>query len=319
MDADSREPAIEQDLAPGVEGAPRRRFFPDARDCRRVDTRMRLPSLCYHDVVAGAQCDSSGFPGADSAYYKLDALTFQRHLEVIEETVQAHRSARRPGNVSDLLGGTGRRQGCLLTFDDGGSSAVTTIAPMLEDFGWRGHFFIATDYIDAQGFLTRQEIRELRRRGHVIGAHSCSHRGRTSVLPAERLVLEWGISKEVLSGLLGEPVTTAAVPSGYYSHSAVDAAAIVGLKALFTLEPTTRVETRSGCLVLGRYLIRRSAPARLAGNLAVGSIYPCARQWLLWKIGRMAESALGDVYPRVRRAYFSWERGAGQSCRHARS
>src|SRR5205823_11855730 len=139
---------------------------------------------------------------------------FREHMEAIEDEVQAHPSARRPGNVLELLGGgAGRKQGCLLTFDDGGASAITTIAPMLEEFGWRGHFFITTDYIDAPGFLTREQIRELHRRGHVIGSHSCSHRGRMSSQPAERLVREWGISKEILSGLLGEEVTTGAVPS----------------------------------------------------------------------------------------------------------
>src|SRR5690348_12355624 len=148
---------------------------------------MRVASLCYHDVIAGSAFNASGFPGAESASYKLDTVAFQRHLEAIEDEVMAHRHARRPGTVLDLLGGSQRQRGCLLTFDDGGSSALTTIAPMLEDFGWRGHFFITTDYIGAPGFLTREQIVELHRRGHVIGSHSCSHRGRMSSLSAERL------------------------------------------------------------------------------------------------------------------------------------
>jgi peptidoglycan/xylan/chitin deacetylase (PgdA/CDA1 family) len=272
---------------------------------------MKVASLCYHDVISGAAFNSSGFPGPDSATYKLDAVAFHEHLEAIEDEVLSHSSARRPGNVLDLLeGGTGRRQGCLLTFDDGGVSAITTIAPMLEDFGWRGHFFITTDYIDAPGFLSREQIRELRRRGHVIGSHSCTHRGRMSSLPVERLVKEWGISKEILSGLIGEEVTTAAVPSGYYAPRVAEAAALVGLKALFTLEPQATVESRGGCLVFGRYLVKRNSPARLAGKLAVNSPVWCAQQWMLWNAKKLAKSGLGDVYPRVRRAYFSWQRPA---------
>jgi len=260
--------------------------------------RMKVTSLCYHDVIVGSAFNSSGFSGEKAAGYKLDTVAFWRHLEAIEGEVMAHRSARRPGHVLDLLRGTGRQQGCLLTFDDGGTSAVTTIAPMLEDFGWRGHFFITTDYIDAPGFLRREQIRDLHRRGHVIGSHSCSHRGCMSSLPVVRLVKEWGVSKEVLSGLLGEEIVTASVPSGYYAPHVAEAAALVGLKALFTLEPRAQVESRGGCLVLGRYLVKRSTPAGRAAKLAVGSPYQCARQWLLWNTKKLA--GLGYVYSKVR-------------------
>src|SRR5437660_5303593 len=117
---------------------------------------MRVTLLCYHDVIARSAFNSSGFSGAESSSYKLDTSAFRQHLEAIEDEVMAHPSARRPGHVLDLLDGSERQQGCLLTFDDGGTSAFTTIAPMLEDFGWRGHFFITTDCINAPGFLTRE-------------------------------------------------------------------------------------------------------------------------------------------------------------------
>ena len=272
---------------------------------------MKVTSLCYHDVIAGSAFSASGFPGAESASYKLDTAAFSAHLEAIQDEVLEHRSARRPGNVLELLdGGAGRQQGCLLTFDGGGVSAITTIAPMLEDLGWRGHFFLTTDYIDSPGFLTRDQIRELRRRGHVIGSHSCSRFGRMSSLSVERLVMEWGISKEILSGLIGEEVTTAAVTFGYYSPRVAEAATLVGLKALFTLEPRATVESRGGCLLFGRYLMKRYAPAQLAGRLAVGCPYSCARQWVCWNAEKLAKSGLGDAYPKVRRACISWQRSA---------
>ena len=271
---------------------------------------MRVRSLCYHDVIREGAYDSSGFTGGLTTTYKLEAGIFRLHLAAIEEEVMARRSARRPGNVLDLLSGIRRGGSCLLTFDDGGSSALATIAPILEDFGWRGHFFIITNYIDAPGFLTRQQIRELHSRGHVIGTHSCSHRGRMSAQPPERLIQEWGISKEILSGLVGEEVITAAAPSGSYSRRVVEAAAIVGLRALFTLEPTARVESHGGCSIFGRYLIKRGMEPSLAGKLAVGRAYPCAMQWLSWNARKLAKLGLGPVYPRIREAYFSWQRSA---------
>ncbi len=249
---------------------------------------MRVNSLCYQDVVgrrAGPDPIGFGEPVADT--YKLGSGAFRVHLQAIQDEVLARRNARRPGNVLDLL----RRpvpRGCLLTFDDTRSSTVATVAPMLEEFGWRGHFFIATDYIDAPGFLNRAGIRELHRRGHVIGTHSCSSSSRMSSFAPERLVMEWGISKEILSGVLGEDVTTASVPSGYHSRRIAEAAALVGIKALFTLEPTAQVEAQGGCLVFGRYQVRRATPAARAAKLAVGSAYPCAVEWLSWNAKKMA-------------------------------
>ena len=249
---------------------------------------MRVNSLCYHDVADHRDWPDRSRSGATAAdACRLGCTTFRTHLEAIEDEVLARRNARRPARVSDLLERPVPR-GCLLTFDDSRSSAIHTIAPMLEEFGWRGHFFIATDTIDAPGYLQRAEIRELHRRGHLIGSHSCSHGGRMSSCAPERLVMEWGISREILSGLVGEDVTAASVPSGHHARRAAEAAAVAGIKALFTFEPTAQVQSRGGCLVFGRYLIRRTTPAVRAAKLAVGSACPCAVQWLSWNARKMA-------------------------------
>jgi peptidoglycan/xylan/chitin deacetylase (PgdA/CDA1 family) len=268
---------------------------------------MKTTSLCYHDVLPRFRV-AAGPLGAGASRYNLEAADFRTHLEQIEEEVLANDRARRPGLVLELLQGTGRRQGCLLTFDNAGSNAASTIAPLLEHFGWRGHFFVAADSIGKPGFLTRDQIRELRRRGHVIGSHGCSHDVRMSVIPVERLVQEWGFSRQILSEILGEEVTAASVPSGHYSTRVAKAAAVVGFKAIFTQEPTAHVAQCGGCLVFGRYLVRSDTPARTAARLAVGSICSCARQWVLWTLKRPARSALDSLYPRMRKAYFSWQR-----------
>jgi peptidoglycan/xylan/chitin deacetylase (PgdA/CDA1 family) len=57
----------------------------------------------------------------------------------------------------------------LFTFDDGGVSFLDLIAPALERHGWRGLFFIATNWIGSPGFLKASQIAELRQRGHHIG------------------------------------------------------------------------------------------------------------------------------------------------------
>src|SRR5438876_831665 len=100
-------------------------------------------TLLYHDVVPPGQDDASGFPGAGAARYKLTAAEFVDHAAAI-----ARAQAGRSLTAADLLGAPPGPADLLLTFDDGGVSAFTVIADVLERHGWRGHFFITTDYLD---------------------------------------------------------------------------------------------------------------------------------------------------------------------------
>ncbi len=75
---------------------------------------------------------------------------------------------------------------------------------------------MTTGCIGQPGFLTADQIRELDRRGHCIGSHSCSHPRRMSRLPWEQLVLEWKVSVQCLEELVRHSVTAASVPGGEY-------------------------------------------------------------------------------------------------------
>src|SRR2546423_9925897 len=167
---------------------------------------MKALAIMYHDVVEPGADDASGFPGAWPALYKLERGEFERHLNAIREAI-----GDKPVSLADQPS-----PNCplLLTFDDGGVSAYDPIAPMLEARGWRGHFFITTDRIGQPGFVTREQIRELRGRGHVVGSHSCSHPTRMSALTRADLLREWRESIAALSDILGEAPLVASVPGG---------------------------------------------------------------------------------------------------------
>jgi len=226
---------------------------------------------------------ASGFAGAGPAIYKVDRNEFARHLEAI-------RKARRP--CRELL----------LTFDDGGLSAYAPVAGMLEQYGWHGYFFVTTDWIGRLGFLNAQHIRELDRRGHVIGSHSCSHPERMSREPWERLLAEWKGSTERLASIVAHPIKVASVPGGYHSRQVAEAAAAAGIETLFTSEPTARVRTVNGCRVLGRYTVQRGMGPEWPAGLAAGKLGPRLRQAALWKAKALAKALGGPVYLRLREA-----------------
>jgi peptidoglycan/xylan/chitin deacetylase (PgdA/CDA1 family) len=247
---------------------------------RKRETVKTL-SIMYHDVVEGGDSVSSGFTGPGADVYKLDRREFARHLEAIRAAA---------GNKA------------LLTFDDGGVSAYEPVAGMLEQFGWRGYFFIATDWIGRPGFLNAQQIRQLNQRGHVIGSHSCSHPARMAREPWERLVAEWKESSDRLAAIIEHPVKVASVPGGYYSRRVARAAAQAGIETLFTSEPTASVRMVDGCHVLGRYTIQRGMGPEWAAGFAAGKIAPRLRQALLWNAKGIAKAMGGEAYLRAREA-----------------
>ena len=230
---------------------------------------MRAISILYHDVICNQDFDASGFAGPGAAVYKLQQAQFGEHLAKIAEAILAA-----PVTVLDLLAGNEHRDPFLLTFDDGGVSAVSPIAAQLGQYGWVGHFFITANRIGSSTFVSKEQIRELHKRGHIIGSHSYSHPPRMSKCSWGMLVKEWSTSIQILSDILGEQVRVASVPGGYYSTRVAKAAASEGVRALFTSEPTTRSHFVDGCLVLGRCSVRRDTPTSVAAAYASGTLTP---------------------------------------------
>lgn len=252
-------------------------------------------AIMYHDVVAPGGQDASGFPGRDAADYKLTDAAFDLHLGAI-----AAAARRAPERVTELLAGATRQVPLFLTFDDGGESAVR-VADRLDRLGWPGHFFVTTDRIGTPGFLAAEQIRDLWRRGHVIGSHSASHPPRMSACSREELDREWGGSVEALSGIVGDRVTTASIPGGAGSRAVMEAAARAGVAALFTSVPVAGYRIVDGCVVIGRFTVQRFTPAAAAGAIAGGRRGPRVRQQIVWGAKEGVKAVAGERYAALRR------------------
>lgn len=257
---------------------------------------MSLVSLMYHDVVADGRWDDSGFLGSAADHYKLDAKNFVAHLDSL---LAARTHFADPNAVAG-----GVYEGCLLTYDDGGASAAAVGAAMVER-GIRGCFFITTSRIGTPGFVTAEDLRTLRRDGHLIGSHSHTHPANISQLDAHALNDEWQRSVETLEQVLGERVHTASVPGGFMSAAVLRAAEAAGIRTLFTSEPTTRAWRRKDCSVLGRYaLVRHSTPfaaVALAGARGGARL----AQWVKWNVKKPLKRWVGPVYRFARKRLLS--------------
>lgn len=252
----------------------------------------RVVTLLYHDVTALGAFGTSGFANPLADTYKLTVADFVAHLDAV--------AAARPGapalvGPDGLTGDTGDAgDAWLISFDDGGASALTPTADLLEARGWRGHFFISTGYTGTRGFLDAAELRALAARGHVLGSHTVSHPARMADLDEHTLRREWRDSRRALEDVLGRAVTVASVPGGLYGVHVARAAAAEGISVLFNSEPTVRPRVVDGCLVLGRYSFKTTSRAAEAARLAAGDPFLRATHWATWN----GKKAIKTMSPR---------------------
>jgi peptidoglycan/xylan/chitin deacetylase (PgdA/CDA1 family) len=217
-----------------------------------------LAGLMYHEVTDAPT--ASGFQRPGAFAYKHPTAAFEEHLRGIAAAGTA------PSLVFDVdFTRPGRH--LLLTFDDGGRSALTA-AEILGRYGWKGHFFIVTSLIGSPAFLDAAGIRALRAAGHVVGSHSHTHPNIFRAQPRQRMVEEWRTSSDILAQLLGEPCLTASVPGGDISPQVLESANGAGLRYLFTSEPWLAPRRVGECWVLGRYSVKTTTPAARVAQLA---------------------------------------------------
>ena len=253
---------------------------------------MKSVTLLYHDVVKPGASGSSGFCSADASIYKLSTEQFSQHLDAIDTTGNLPRST-----ITDVLQqpSAPHHVPVFLTFDDGGASAAET-ADLLDRRGWKGHFFIPTDFIGSAGFVTATAIRDLHARGHVIGSHSCSHPSRISALANSELQREWRQSVQLLQDIVGATVQVASVPGGFYSARVAEFAYQAGVRVLFNSEPVVRSLRVSDCLVLGRFGLQQASPPELARKFAVADRQTLLRQEAFWNAKKIAKVAGGEQW-----------------------
>jgi len=203
---------------------------------------QKICTLMYHDVY-DASNQESGF-NIDSNYpYKLQVKEFEAQIAAISSYIKEHYIDK------DYV---------QLSFDDGGVSFYTLIMPILEKYGFKGHFYIATKYIGQDGFLTESMIKEMSDRGHIIGGHSHTHRQRMNDLPYEELKRDWSYCIETLTRITGNQCKIASLPNGFTSKVILNVLKELGIKYLYTSEPSEKLILDGEMEIRGRYGIRNT-------------------------------------------------------------
>lgn len=196
--------------------------------------------LMYHDIYYDV-VEESGFNTPGANYYKVSFDVFQEHISMIAQMIKENKL---------------RQHDVVFTFDDGGISSYTHVAPLLEKYGFTGHFFIVTDSIGKNNFMSEAQVRDLSDRNHIIGSHSSSHPSNIQNLTLSEKSMEWKKSISKLESIIGKNVMEISIPNGYFSYKDIELYNSLGIHTVYTskLGECSQYEDIS---VLGRFAITR--------------------------------------------------------------
>jgi peptidoglycan/xylan/chitin deacetylase (PgdA/CDA1 family) len=181
------------------------------------------------------------------------------------------------------------KPGIIISFDDGLSNNYHVAAPILEEYGARGLFFVPTDFINQSPVnqkayadehriiipedypgngrfaMTWGEIADLAKRGHMIGSHTHSHCRFYSSVSPEQMQMELSESKRQLEEALKQRVDLFGWVGGEretYNSIASHWIAKVGYTRSFTTIPVL-ITRKTNPFLLGRTEIEADWPLRI--------------------------------------------------------
>ncbi len=124
-------------------------------------------------------------------------------------------------------------KGVVLSFDDGHQSNYTIALPILEEFGFRAHFFITTDWLDTPNFLSSLQVHKLHEKGMAIGSHGVTH-SFFSDMETQRIQKELEQSKQTLEQCVSGQITSFSAPGGRVQSTIVRIGREIGYKLFCT-------------------------------------------------------------------------------------
>jgi peptidoglycan/xylan/chitin deacetylase (PgdA/CDA1 family) len=125
-----------------------------------------------------------------------------------------------------------------LAFDDGNASDIEHALEVLLQRGRNARFFILAGKLDAEGYLSAEDVRKLHAVGMGIGSHGLHHRDWRTLTESE-LDEELVVSRRTLGEVLGSDVAEAACPFGSYDRRVLRALRGAGYRRVYNSDDGT--------------------------------------------------------------------------------
>ncbi len=172
-----------------------------------ISDKHVVPILVYHHIDGKAELDLTSV--SPESFDQQMAYIKKNEFKVItlDELVQAITQGKKISPKSVVI-----------SFDDGYEDNFTHAFPVLKKYGFSAIFFLPSDLLGAEGFMTWDQVRVMVQDGMEIGSHTQTHIYLPTYPSLERVQDEIRGSKIVLEKELGIEIKYFCYPSGGFSE-----------------------------------------------------------------------------------------------------
>jgi peptidoglycan/xylan/chitin deacetylase (PgdA/CDA1 family) len=240
---------------------------------------MNIPVLLYHNVASRSVL---AHLTKRDAYYSFELEEFSNHIKYLSqngfETISTENDIEPATNP------------VMLTFDDGFSSNFDCFK-LLRAYGFTAIFFIATEFLGNDRYLTWDQLREMQKGGMSIQSHTCSHPILTEIT-MDQVRFEFSDSKRVIEENLNREVNSISIPQGFVNNEIIDIAKDCNYKYIFTSEPGLYDDRVDGAVK--RLSIYRTTTMSQFQRLVKKNYYEINKQKIYKKFLSVPKRILGD-------------------------
>ena len=199
-------------------------------DAATILGRRQVPILCYHQIRDWTPKDSKM-----AKDYIIPVASFKEHIKILHDSGY---HTILPDQLYAYLtrGAALPPKPVMLTFDDTDIDQYTIAAPEMEKYGYKGVFFIMTVSINRPPhYMSKDQIKDLSRRGHVIEAHTWDHHKFTQYKTPEDWTTQVEKPKKLIEDITGKQSLYFAYPYGLWNHENIAELKKRGIIAAFAL------------------------------------------------------------------------------------
>ncbi|WPV64620.1 polysaccharide deacetylase family protein [Chitinophaga sp. LS1] len=172
---------------------------------------QQVPILCYHNI-------SKADDGKEDLLH-ISEKHFQQQMQYLYNN--GYTAITPDGLYAHMNGGAPLpSKSIMITFDDSHETHYSLAVPVLNQFHFRGVFFIMTVCLNKTGWLTASEIRDMSDQGHIIACHTWDHTN-LALHPSYNVNEQIVKPKALLEKITGTSVCYFAFPYGEWNEQAI--------------------------------------------------------------------------------------------------
>lgn len=200
-------------------------------DAATILARKQVPVLCYHQIRDWREKDSKS-----ARDYIIPVATFKAQIKMLADSGY---NSIQPDQLYNYLayGDPLPPKPVMLTFDDTDYDQYSVGAKVLDQYGFKGVYFIMTVSIGKKGkvhYMSKEDIKDLSDRGNAIGSHTYDHQN-FKKFSGDDWVTQIEKPTATLEAITGKKIVDFAYPFGLWNSEGIPELKKRGFRSAYAL------------------------------------------------------------------------------------